>query len=157
MIKVDVEIKFDPKQLKELLAKVNVAKQSALQAGIFEDPALAFIAACHEYGVPTKGLPMRSFARSTMHANSTKYSKLLGVVLTSWQRGEITIEQALEKLGYTITQDMQETITRGVPPDLKPATVKGKQRRGSPRPNTPLRDTDRLFNGIKAKIAKKGG
>lgn len=123
-----------------------------LVVGVFGDKELALIAAVHEYGAPTKGIPARSFLRTTMYEGRAKYHALLAKVLKEWQKGIITVDEALNRLGLVVSNDVKARIIRGLPPPLTEKTIKRKLRKGSPRPRTALYDTGRMYEHIRAKV-----
>jgi hypothetical protein len=116
------------------------------------DPETALIARVHELGLGTA--PQRSFLRRTIVAGKQRYAALAKRDFTAAPEGKITFERALSLVGIEIKADVQATIIRGVPPALKPATVKRKRRLGLPRPKTALYATGKLYEAIKMRITK---
>lgn len=104
------------------------------------------IAAVHEFGAPSVGIPERSFIRRTFANKSAEMAKICGQLAAQFLAG-LPLEKALGKLGLWGQNAVKQTITKdGVPPPLKPATIK---RKGSSRP---LVDTGQLLNSITFKV-----
>lgn len=86
----------------------------------------------HEYGVPSAGIPERSFLRATLDAYATKYVQMVRDLGRSVIDGKRTIEQALGLLGARVRADVVGWIDDGrVTPDISDET---KRRKGSTKP-----------------------
>ena len=92
---------------------------------------VAMIAAVHEYGSPSQGIPERPFLRVAIQKNRVKYARLNRINLVKMMRGQMGMEQALGQLGEMAKGDVQAEIRSGDFAPLKEATVK---RKGSSRP-----------------------
>lgn len=92
---------------------------------------IALIAATHEFGSPTRGIPERSFLRSALNENLAKYVRLNKVNLVRVLRGQLTAEQALGQLGEMAKGHVQHRIRDGKFAPLKSATIAHK---GSSKP-----------------------
>ncbi len=86
----------------------------------------AVVAASNEYGVPEKGIPERSFMRSTIDGGASKYRRFGRHAAGAIAAGTMTVDQALGQLGAGVVSDIQRTIQRGVPPPNSPITVARK-------------------------------
>lgn len=104
--------------------------------------SVAMVAAVHEYGSPSQGIPERPFLRVTVDRNREKYVRLNRINLVKVVRGELSVEDALGQLGAMAAGDVQETIRRGDFAPLKPATIK---RKGS---SAPLIDEGQMIQSI---------
>lgn len=85
------------------------------------------IASFHEFG--TSKIPKRSFVRATTDANlpqirNMQNSGLLDVVFRN-----VAPEQAIGRIGAWLSGQMQKRISDGIPPPLKDATIRHKNRR----------------------------
>lgn len=103
---------------------------------------VAQLAAIHEFGLPSRGIPERSMVRATLRINDAKYreaNRKIGIGITM---GKMDQRKGLDLLGVMIKGDIQQRIAAGIDPLLKPATVK---RKGS---STPLIDTGQLRGSI---------
>lgn len=103
---------------------------------------LAVIAATHEFGSPKAGIPERAPLRSSMVANQQRYVRLQESSLKAVMSGQMTMDQAMEKLGMAAAADAQAHIAEGEFTPLKPATIR---RKGSDKP---LIDTGQFRQSI---------
>lgn len=69
------------------------------------------LAAIHEFGVPSSGIPERSFLRSTVDANQAKYQRLEKTLAKQVTEGRLTRRQVLELLGQQAVADVKARIT----------------------------------------------
>lgn len=149
------------KELKKLSkaprVEVGVRGKSALESKKGRDGkrdinvTVVDVATIHEYGSKSRGIPERSFIRSTTDENRVKYKNLikeLGNKVIDPRSG-MTAEKALAIVGETVTADIKEKIRKGIPPKLKRATITAK---GS---STPLIDTGQLIGAIGYKVIKE--
>lgn len=115
---------------------------------------LVEIAATHEFGSPEQGIPQRSFIRATIDEHRAKITKLSVVLAKDVLTGKRTAEQALDALGAKVAGWMQKRIADGIPPQLKPETLKRKTVNGAVG-DVPLVDTGQLKSSI-AWLVEKG-
>lgn len=108
------------------------------------------LAAIHEFGTQDGVVPERSFIRSTFDANRQAYHAQLRVLLQRVYELKTDPRQVLALMGERIAADMKRRITTGsgIPPPLKPATIR---RKGSTRP---LVDTGRLLDSITYEVVE---
>lgn len=111
------------------------------------------LAATHEFGSPSAGIPERSFIRATMRREEDALRTTAVQVATGIIDDKLTIEQGLGLLGAKAATEIRNTIrnsqTEGPQPQANaPATIAAK---GS---STPLVDTGRLINAITWQVAK---
>ena len=96
------------------------------------------VALWHEFG--TNNMPERSFVRASFDQNQKKYEKLNRELLVKIYSGKMTVEKALDILGFTIENDIKAFIKSGeVNPDSQRAINEG---------GTTLWDTGQLINSI---------
>jgi hypothetical protein len=109
------------------------------------------IATVHEFGLPERGIPERSFIRATVDAGAARYRKLLKQLLEKLVerkgKGE-GIPQALRLLGEQMRADIIARINAGIEPPNAPATIAAK---GS---STPLIDTGQLKQSISYEVRR---
>lgn len=94
-------------------------------------------------------IPERSFLRSTWDKNVGKYERLMQKLAGQVIDGDIAPRAAVGKVGERILGDIRKTIRRGIPPPLKPATVR---RKGSSKP---LIHHSQLIGALHAKTYRK--
>ncbi len=123
-----------------LLSKVKIGVPEG--AGNEADGTpLALVAAAHEFGAPSVGVPERPFLRNTIVANQEKYIRLNRINMVKVVKGMITMEQALAQLGEMAKGDVQAFMASN-DYALKPRTI---ARKGSSRA---LIDTGNLRQAI---------
>ena len=110
---------------------------------------VAMIAAVHEYGSPSQGIPERPFLRVAIQRNLAKYIRLNRINLVKMMRGQMGMEQALGKLGEMAKGDVVTEIKSGTFVALKPATEK---RKGSTKP---LIDTGQMVQSMQWELGGK--
>jgi hypothetical protein len=115
----------------------------------------AAVAAVHEFGSEDGRIPERSFIRSTVDANQSKYrvaaKRFMDLVVT----GKMAMDKALGKFGSLIKADIQATIVKGIPPPLSEATIDARERKK--RMSTkPLVDTGQLKGSIDYEVRNEG-
>lgn len=142
----DVDLKvFD--DLKKRFIGARVVKVGFPQGKTEADGTpTALIAAVHEFGSPERGIPERSFLRSSMRENSQKYVRLNKLNLISILRGNLTADQALGQLGEMAKGDVQVKIRSGDFTPLKQATM---DRKGSSKP---LIDTGQMVQSVSYEV-----
>lgn len=108
------------------------------------------IAMIHEFGAPAANIPERSFIRSTMVNQKGKIAAIAGKISVKVLTKNMSVPKALNILGIAAVSMIKRTITKSVPPPLKPDTVKAK---GSSKP---LIDTGQLLNSITHEVITSG-
>lgn len=165
------------KDLRKTLLSVKQRK-SYVKAGVVGQGAeaqrgdgitMGALAAIHEFGAPSVGVPQRSFIRSTFDHRRPAYIATLAKLLEQVYENRMPIEKALGVIGLMMATDMKRYITTGsgVPPPLRPATIAAKLAKGSwkrrrgeegPAPSPrPLVDTGRLLGAITYEVVMAGG
>jgi hypothetical protein len=110
---------------------------------------VAMIAAVHEFGSPSRGIPERPFLRVAVQRNRLTYIRLNRINLVKMLRGQMTADQALGQLGEMAKGDVQTEIRNGDFAPLKPATIR---RKGSSKP---LIDTGQIVQSIAWELGDK--
>lgn len=153
-VSVKVLKDIDPKALDRLRQRL-VGDNRVVNVGVPEGKReedgtpVAMIAAVHEFGSPSQGIPERPFLRVAVQRNRQKYVRMNRINLVKMLRGQATVEQALGQLGEMAKGDVQTEIRSGVFTPLKEAT---KKRKGSSRP---LIDTGQMVQSIAWELGDK--
>ncbi len=113
-----------------------------------EGRSLVQVGAVHEFGSPARGIPERSFLRSTMAEQKTNFVKLNVKNLQRLVRGEVDKARALGELGEYATGQVKRRFVTGPFVPLKDTTI---ARKGSSKP---LIDTGALRQSIAWEIEK---
>lgn len=108
----------------------------------------ATIAATHELGAPTRGIPARPFLIPTMQNNADKYVQLMAQGFRNALQDKGKADEVYEKIGLVASSDVKEYIVSGQFVPLKESTI---DRKGSSKP---LIDTSEMRNSISYEIKK---
>jgi phage gpG-like protein len=109
------------------------------------------LAAIHEFGSPTAGIPERSFIRFTMRNRKDEIAAQITKVAKAFVADKVTLEQGLGVLGAWAAGAVKKSITsKEIKQDLKPETI---ARKGS---STALVDTGRLLQAITWQVQLRG-
>ena len=132
----------DLRALKGNHTKVGIQQGSNLGERSLGD--MVAIAAVHEFGSPSKHIPVRSFMRTTFDENVRAVNDLKRNLLRQVVKGRMSHKKALAILGEFVTTKMKQKITDiKVPPLKRPS----RRRSGGGVPN-PLVDTGQLRASI---------
>ena len=156
------EIEFDnkfpeeiKKQLEKKLKKINSAYVTIgvhEGAGTYsknsENPTVAQVALWNEFG--TQHIPQRSFIRSALNENLDKINQWREEAVNQILSDEITVEKALESIGFRIQILIQNKIKSNVPPPNAASTLARKYKEGVAS-NT-LIETGLLLRSITYKV-----
>jgi len=121
------------------------ALKVGLLAGLGEHPGsddgttIPEIGAAHEFGA---GVPERSFIRSTIAENISKYNKMRRDLIKAMVAGEISSSKAVAILGEAVKADVQRKIETLSDPPNSDETIEHK---GS---SNPLIDTGAMRQSI---------
>lgn len=144
---------------KELFSRIKGAKNSYVSIGIHNDagsytegknpPEVYEVALWNEFGTD-RGVPERSFIRSTIDENeglfqSWRQEMIVNILEKNW-----TLEKALSAIGFRIQTLVQNKIKSNVPPPNAPSTVAEKARDGV-APNT-LIHTGLMLRSVTFKV-----
>jgi hypothetical protein len=110
---------------------------------------IAMIAAVHEFGSVTRGIPERSFLRAGIRENQADFVRLNRVNLAKVAAGRMHVRDALGQLGAMAAGKVQTKITDGPFEPLKAATI---NRKGSSKP---LINTGNMRQAITWKVDEK--
>lgn len=87
------------KQFKDSAVKIGLPEKQGGKAHSDSGMTVAQIGAVHEFGVPEKGIPKRSFLREPMIDNQKKIQKLVQQKFNAMTNNRITATMALDQLG----------------------------------------------------------
>lgn len=104
--------------------------------------SVIMVGAVHEFGSPSRGIPQRSFLRSTVQEERRGYARIFKKLSIKIIKGQLTKKQALGIVGLTVQKDVQKKIT-----DIKQPPL--KQREGNP-----LVDTGHLRQSITYEVTE---
>ena len=112
------------------------------------------LAAIHDLGAPGAGIPERRFLRQSVENRRTQYTKQLAADLRLAYAGQMTIEEAYERLALAAEAGVKMEITHPSPSfvPLKPATVARRIKHTT----TPLLDEGHLRNSALGIVRKAG-
>lgn len=108
------------------------------------------IATVNEFGTDDGRIPERSYLRSTVDENKSKYAALITKLLGHVVDGKLTAEVAFDRLGLTVEADVKRKIVTLIDPPNADATVQLK------KSSNPLIDTGQLRQSIIYEIRKGG-
>lgn len=83
----------------------------------------AYVAAIHEFGAPSRGIPARSFMRPTIQSKTGDWSQQMRYLAKQIVNGSMNTETALNQLGLVARGDVDATLARLTEPELSPLTV----------------------------------
>ena len=132
-VSVKVLKDIDPKALDRLRQRL-VGDNRVVNVGVPEGKReedgtpVAMIAAVHEFGSPSQGIPERPFLRVAVQKNRMKYVRLNRINLVKMLRGQMGMEQALGDLGAMAQGDVVAEIKAGDFQALDPKTIKARER-----------------------------
>lgn len=132
-------------------AKRKVAKVGIVGHQHYDDKnqtSVAYVAAIHEYGAPSRNIPARPFFRPTIAAHKKAWAKIGKQLL----QNSASIEDTLDLVGLRAAGDVKETLSKVDSPPLREATIKAKERKykskSNQRPEKPLFDSGLLMASI---------
>jgi phage gpG-like protein len=147
------------KGLKGFLLQMRkaAAESGGVKVGVFDTGARGAdgvtnvqLAAIHEFGAPSKGIPETRFLRGTMDANQAKYVKMEERLALQVIDGKLEPKAALELLGQQAVADVKaRVVAQTGMPALKPETIK---RKGSSKR---LIDTGQLLGSITYQLTEE--
>jgi len=120
------------RQLEKSLQELS---RDTLEIGIF-DPTNATKGAAHEFGVPSRGLPQRSFIRSTLTKSNKDFIRNLGKETKALLEKGQSDDKTVAEIGKVAVKEIQKTMDLGI---LPPMAEGGK---------ADLQDTGALYNSI---------
>lgn len=135
-------------QFKDSVVKAGVlAKDGSQQHS--EGLTVFQIGMIHEFGVPEKNIPRRSFIRVPIENNIKEITKLIEHNHKLVSENSMTAKVALDRIGIMAQNTIKESFRKNDWKPLKRATIK---RKGSSRP---LIDTGQLIDSISYIVEKE--
>lgn len=123
---------------------------------------VAGVAAVQEFGSPARGIPPRSFFRTTATEKRQEWAATVEQVSRAAAQGKIEPGRVIEAVALAAEGHVRETITKIQSPPLKQATIDARKRRlangGAGAQSTiakPLVDTGILLNTLTSETGKK--
>ena len=147
------------KAIDEVVLKVQTASQAVAKAGVFGNAqynngvSVGMVANVQEFGLPSKNIPPRSFMRTTVAEQRSKWAK----IAESYARnGEVTSTMGvamMRAIGAIAEGDIKSKIASIQEPPLSPRTVAARARKRADKTITstltkPLVDTGLLLSSI---------
>jgi phage gpG-like protein len=134
-------------------AKVGIVDAGATEA---DGTRIVDIAAIHEYGAPSAGIPERSFIRFTLEQRKGDLLNMSERLARMLLADKLDVEKALKILGAFTAEAIKTSIRRRlIKQDLAPSTRLAKLRKYGDENPTALVDTGRLINSITFAVGKK--
>lgn len=128
MAKVKAKVRKEPKKAKEKAERILEEFSSAnrVRVGFPENSnnypdgtSVIMVAMVHEFGSPARGVPERSFIRSTINENRSAYIKASKTLFSKVVKGKIDMDRALGMLGQIVVGDINQKILDIDSPPLK--------------------------------------
>lgn len=153
-------VKRDKSKAQDLIKSLGNLDGAGVRVGFFEGSKydngtpVAMVAAAQEFGVPSQGIPPRSFMRQAIAQRGRYWSHLVEVGMASLANGKpATAHQVWDKVGLQAAGDVKKIISKITSPPLKKSTVDARRRKmadGKTIGNLtkPLVETAVLFNAV---------
>ena len=144
-MKSKTKIKNTPSKALDELEKLNKSLRgnNAVRVGLpkgsnaYPDgTSVIMVGAVHEFGSPSRGVPQRSYLRSTLNTKRPNYKEMFKKLGRQIVQGTLSKKKALGLLGLQLQTDVREKITDIDTPELKH------------REGNPLIDTGHLRDSI---------
>lgn len=94
-----------------------------------EGQPVAGIAMVQEFGSPARGIPPRSFMRTTAEEKQTEWAKSVAQLTKAAALGKLAPANIMPALCMVAEGHVRQTISKISAPPLKPATVAARKRR----------------------------
>lgn len=142
-------ISVGAKELDGLRGKVGIFESTKYPSGT---PG-AYVAAIHEFGAPSEGIPPRPFMRPTIAEQSPEWTKQFGAGAKAIAEERFSAADVMETVAALAAGDVRKTIASIQDPPLKEATIEARKRRYKNRNKTgnltkPLVDTAVMVNAV---------
>lgn len=138
-------------RLNAVLAQMaeDLGKETTLEVGFMSGATypsgepVAMIAAIQNFGAPESNIPARPFFTNMIEKESPRWADRLDSFL---QASDYVTKVALQRFGYQVALDLQDSILDFTTPGLSPVTIAKK---GFPKP---LIDTGHMMNSVSYSI-----
>lgn len=104
--------------------------------------SVIMVGTVHEFGSPARGVPARSYLRTTLVERRKEYREMIGKLAGHIVSGKLTMDKALDLLGLKVQGDVQMKIETIDTPALKY------------REGNPLIDTGHLRQSITYQVGE---
>lgn len=132
-----VQRRLDELKAQSASAKVNIGLPNG--TGNYPDgTSVIMVGSVHEFGAPEKGIPERSFLRSTMSDNRDKYKNLVKNLVLDVIEGNTPIGDVPDLIGQVAEADVKQKIVDINEPPNAPQTIAAKGGKTNPLVNTGL-------------------
>lgn len=150
-------------KLKDLVFTVESETRAIGKAGIIGNPkyqsgpSVADVAVVQEFGSPSRGIPPRSFMRTTMVEKNAEFRSIAEKGAKAIVEGRATGAQVMGMLSVTAAGGIKDKITSIMSPPLSPKTIAARLRRRTDKKNVgnltkPLIDTGLLLSSIQSAV-----
>lgn len=141
---------IDNTNVPELLQRINLLSNKAMQVGIFgsDDSEVLLYASVHEFGSPKIKIPERSFIRATFDEKESEINKTVERFMIRYIEGDISIRTLESTLGEYLVGLVKKTIVDMDSPSLQPETIARKGSSGV------LIDTGRMLDTVTYKMVE---
>ena len=125
-----------------------------LESAKYDDGTpVAGVAAVHEFGSPSRGIPPRPFMRNTQAEKKQAWVNIIRNGAQAIMRGQATADQVANLLGLKASGDIRQTISTITEPELKESTIAAKRRKLADTATTgsldkPLVETGLMINSL---------
>jgi len=143
------ELDKNIKRLKELHKQFD--KNGGVMVGLPKNSnpypdgtSVIMVGIAHEFGIPSRNIPERSYLRSTIRQNRAKYKKIVRRLSEKILFGSLDVELAMKQLGMIVATDVKTKIVDIKTPPLAPATIAARKKNS----DNPLNDTGHLKKSI---------
>ncbi len=128
------------KQIAERLGKASEVKAGFMSGATYPDGTkVAMVAAIQNYGAPAKGIPPRPFFSGMVDKESPTWGDRLAKIIKG---ANYDGQLSLERMGYSIASDLQQSILATNSPALAPSTIAAKGF------SKPLVDSGHMLNSV---------
>ncbi len=154
------------RRLKKLLKRMTV-KDPHARVGVLstkggretteEGITMVDLAAIHEFGLPSRNIPERSFIRRTFRTKEKDVADVTAKLAKQLVAEKISLAKALNALGAWGAAEVKKTVTEDehIPPPLKKRTIEGRRRKDGVTSDRPLMDTGRLVASVQWDVVIK--
>ena len=151
-------LQFDAaiKNIGSKVGKVGYFKGAIYDNGI----PVAYVATIQEYGVPEKGIPSRSFMRSTIEEQKKDWSNIAAQGSKAVLNGKIEASDLMEMIGQKAAGDIRKKISTITTPALSPNTIKARMNKRADKSTVgnltkPLVDTGLMLQSLTHVVENK--
>lgn len=131
---------------------VGVPETKAHREGPITNASLALI---HDKGSPARNIPARPFMEPGIKKAMPRIRDLMKQVGVAAIAGNLSaVQRGFESVGLTAQSAIRSRINEGIPPALKPSTIRARKRKGF-QGTKPLVRSGQLRNAITYIVRKK--